>query len=234
MTKAKSKPSSPATAGRKAFHDRLGYRFENQKLLDEALTHSSLANRRPKHRHNERLEFLGDRVVGLVIADYLFGRFTDEQEGQLTARYHDCVKNQTLTKLAREIGIEEALGAQPGAGSRGKVLADALEAVIGAIWRDGGMEAVRPVVLDIWGGILGGAEGAAGGGSKDSKSRLQEYALDRGLGLPVYELVDRTGPDHAPEFTVAVKLGRQSTEASGPSKRRAEQGAAARLLEEIQ
>ena len=153
-----------------------------------------------------------------------------EREGMLTGRYHECVSNRTLARVARGIGLGEALDAQPGTGlaDTDRVLADALEAVIGAIWRDGGMGAVRPVILDLLGGTLEGGDGA-----KDSKSLLQEYALERKLGLPAYGIVGREGPDHSPEFTVSVQLGEHRAEASGPSKRHAEQKAAALLLGEL-
>ena len=227
MTRASPTRPKPIEAARKALLDRLGYRFRDEGLLDEALTHSSLENLEPGRKHNQRLEFLGDRVIGLVVADHLFGGLSDEREGALTGRYHECVNNRALAREARALGLGAALDAQPGAGlaDTDKVLADALEAVIGAIWRDGGMEAVRPVILGILGDAIEGGEG-----TKDSKTLLQEYALERKLGLPVYELVDRKGPDHAPEFTVGVRLGDHRAEASGPSKRDAEQEAAAILL----
>ena len=226
-----SPPSNPSRkAAREALLDRLGYRFKDEGLLEEALTHSSLENLKPGRRHNQRLEFLGDRVLGLVVADSLFGALAGEREGSLTDRYHECVSNRTLARQARAIGLGEALETQPGTSlaDTDNVLADALEAVIGAVWRDGGMEAVRPVLLNLWGGIIEG-----GGGGKDGKSRLQEYALERKLGYPDYALVDQRGPDHAPEFRVAVRLGGHEAEATGASKQQAEQKAAAILLKEL-
>ena len=227
MTRARPTRPKPTEAARKALLDRLGYRFRDEGLLDEALTHSSLENLEPGRKHNQRLEFLGDRVIGLVVADHLFGSLSGEREGALTGRYHECVNNRALARVARDLGFGAALEAQSGAGlaDTDKVLADALEAVVGAIWRDGGMEAARPVILGILGDAIEGGDGA-----KDAKTLLQEYALDRKLGLPVYEPVDRKGPDHAPEFTVAARLGEHRAEASGPSKRDAEQAAAAILL----
>ena len=217
-------------AARKALLDRLGYEFKDAGLLDEALTHSSLENLEPGRRHNQRLEFLGDRVIGLVVADGLFGMLEGDREGVLTDRYHECVRNPTLAEAARALGIGPALEVQPGTelADNDSVLADALEAVLGAVWRDGGIEAARPVVLRALGPVM-----EAGAGGKDAKSRLQEHALGLGPDLPEYELVSRSGPDHAPEFTVAVRLGERRAEAAGASKREAEQKAAAILLAEL-
>lgn len=207
---------------------RLGYRFKTTALIDEALTHPSLSTIEPDRRHNQRLEFLGDRVIGLVIADSLFGQIEDEREGLLTRRYAECVENAALARIARDLGIGPALAVQPNTSlaDTDKVLADALEALIGAIWRDGGMEAVRPVILAIWGELMEG-----GGHGKDAKSRLQEFALEKKMGLPAYAVLDRKGPDHAPEFIVSVSVKGTSAEATGPTKRQAEQRAATRLLE---
>ena len=230
MTRAR--PSRPGGAGdaRRALAERLGHRFRDEALLEEALTHSSLEGLQPGRRHNQRLEFLGDRVIGLVVADHLFGMLAGQREGALSGHYQECVNNRTLAGEARRLGVGEVLEAQPGAGleDNDSALADALEAVVGAVWRDGGMEAARPVVLGILGGVLEG-----GGRGKDSKSRLQELALDRGLGLPSYEIVARKGPDHAPEFKVAVRLGGRRAEASGATRRDAEKKAAEALLGEL-
>ena len=218
------------TEARAALLDQLGYRFRDESLIDEALTHPSMAVIDPGRSHYQRLEFLGDRVLGLVIADSLFSLVDDEREGLLTRRYAECVENAALARVARDLGIGPALRVQPNTNlaETDKVLADALEAMIGAIWRDGGMEAVRPVILSIWGNLM-----ETGSTRKDSKSALQEYALERKMGLPVYEVVDRSGPDHAPQFVIAVSLGEWRLEAKGASKRQAEQQAASLMLEEI-
>ena len=230
MTETGPPPPPSRKAARKALADRLGHRFKDGGLLDQALTHSSLEDLEPGLAHNQRLEFLGDRVIGLVVADSLFSRLSDGREGVLTARHHECVSNRTLARLARDIGVGDALDAQPGTSlaDTDTVLADALEAVIGAIWRDGGMEAARKAILRVWGEVLDGD-----GDGKDSKTRLQEHALGRRLGLPVYELVGRLGPDHAPEFRVAVTLEGRRAEGTGPSKREAEQVAASALLGDL-
>ncbi|XDZ64756.1 ribonuclease III [Alphaproteobacteria bacterium LSUCC0684] len=211
--------------------ERLGYRFGNRALLIEALTHPSYTDGSGRIPNNQRLEFLGDRVIGLVIADALFTAMAAEREGQLTRRYADCVENSRLARIARDLEIGRFLKVQPNTNlaETDKVLADALEAVIGAIWRDGGMEAASGVIASIWGDMITGEATVA----KDNKTRLQEYALDRKMGLPKYAIIDRTGPDHEPIFTVSVTLGEASLTATGMSKRSAEQQAAALMLEKI-
>ena len=218
------------TEARAALLDQLGYRFRDESLIDEALTHPSMAVIDPGRSHYQRLEFLGDRVLGLVIADSLFSLVDDEREGLLTRRYAECVENAALARVARDLGIGPALRVQPNTNlaETDKVLADALEAMIGAIWRDGGMAAVRPVILSIWGNLM-----ETGSTRKDSKSALQDSALERKMGLPVYDVVVRSGPDHAPQFVIAVSLGEWRLEAKGASKRQAEQQAASLMLEEI-
>lgn len=218
-------------AARAALLQRLGYQFQDSRLLDEALTHPSLATLDKGHRHNQRLEFLGDRVIGLVIADRLYAITRNQREGQLTRRYAECVENAALARIARDLGVGPALRVQPetNLADTDKVLADALEALMGAIWRDGGMEAVQPVILSIWDNLIVGTAEAR----KDSKSQLQEYALKHKLGLPEYTIADRQGPSHAPEFTIRLCLDGRVLEAKGTSKRQAEQKAAALMLEEL-
>ena len=245
MSRALPTRTSSMKAARKALLDRLGYQFKDGGLLDEALTHSSLEG--SGLRHNQRLEFLGDRVLGLIVADSLYGMYKSEREGLLTVRYQECVKNETLSRIARDLGIGEALKVMPGTRLTDNMLSDALEALMGAVWLDGGMEAVRPMLLGVMGRIMERGAGQddeaarkdgrprrkAGEGRKDSKTRLQELAQDRKLELPVYELVDQTGPDHAPEFRIVVRLEGLQAEASGPSKNQAEKKAAELLLKEI-
>jgi len=219
------------TAALDKLMERLGYRFGNTALLIEALTHPSFMSGNGDTANNQRLEFLGDRVIGLVIADALFTAMAAEREGQLTRRYADCVENSRLARIARDLEIGRFLKVQPNTSlsETDKVLADALEAVIGAIWRDGGMDAARRVISSIWGEKITGEATVA----KDNKTRLQEYALDRKMGLPKYAIIDRTGPDHEPLFTVSVRLGEEEITATGMSKRSAEQHAAALMLEKI-
>ena len=217
------------TAARKELLKRLAYQFKDEGLFDEALTHPSFNRIAPEQPDNQRLEFLGDRVLGLIIADSLFAKHPDVAEGVLSRRYADCVSNETLAQIARSLKIGEALSVQPNTnlGDVDKVLADALEAIIGAIWRDGGMVAVQPIIADIWKDVIAEAQGKA----KDSKTLLQEYMLKHKMSLPVYDIIDRKGTDHAPEFFVRLIAGDKVAEASGSSKQQAEQNAATIMLE---
>lgn len=211
----------------------LGHEFADPELLERALTHSSIANRaRPD---NQRLEFLGDRVLGLVIAEALLAEDKTAAEGQIAPRFNALVRKETCAEIATHIGIGEALilgrsEAQTGGRRKTALLGDAMEAVLAAVYRDAGMEKVRAVILKLWGDHIAKAEQDA----RDAKTRLQELAQARGESLPTYRVVDRRGPDHKPIFKIEVKLqsgGTASAEAS--SKRDAEQQAARRLLEEI-
>ena len=211
-------------AARTALQDKLGYQFKDQMLLAEALTHPSAIRQNQDIKHNQRLEFLGDRVVGLVIADTLFSSTDQEREGVLTRRYADCVENARLGQIARGLDIGSAMMVQSNTALNDvdKVLADALEALIGAVWRDGGMDAARRVILKIWGPLIDGHASDI----KDSKTRLQEYAHKMKIAVPKYKIVDRSGPDHAPVFTVMVTCGEYEATSEGSSKRLAEQAAA--------
>ena len=211
----------------------LGHKFERRDLLAEALTHASAAS--AIDRHNQRLEFLGDRVLGLVIAEALLAAFPGEQEGGLAPRLNALVRKETCAEVAEEIGLGAHLQmsrSEMATGGRKKtaLLADAMEAVIAAVYLDGGFDVARTVVSRFWAPRLD-THGAA---PIDAKTALQEWAQGRGLPLPVYELAHRDGPDHAPEFTVNAKLstGAQAT-GVGASKRGAEQEAAAALLAQM-
>jgi ribonuclease-3 len=218
-------------SARQALLKRIDYQFRDETLLEEALTHPSTNTSGNNRRHNQRLEFLGDRVIGLIMADILFGTMRDEREGSLTRRYADCVENTRLAKIAHELDLGSALETVPDDDEvkTDKVLADALEALMGAVWCDGGMEAVRPVVMQIWGDLLN----AGTNKQKDSKSRLQEFAMECKMPLPQYKLVGKTGPDHSPVFVIAVSFDDRLVEAEGASKREAEQRAASQMLAEI-
>ena len=218
-------------AARQALTERLGYSFRQSDLLNEALTHPSIMTTEGAEVNNQRLEFLGDRVIGLVIADALFSATDDEREGHLTRRYADCVENARLAKIARDLDIGSALVVQAKTNltDKDKVLADALEAVIGAIWRDGGIDAARRVIFAIWGTLIAANTAA----TKDFKTQLQEYAHQHHLALPKYTITDRTGPDHALVFTVLVSCGDHQASAEGTSRRSAEQGAAEAWLKEF-
>lgn len=209
-----------------------GYHFNNKALMREALSHPSLSE--PKSY--QRLEFLGDRILGLVIADMLFEKFPKDDEGQLNRRLSALVRGETIAKVVERIRLASHIRLSAGAeqeGTREKpaVLADIGEAVIGAIYLDAGLEAARSWILTNWGDLLDSDAST----TKDSKTQLQEWAQKRGKALPDYMMLDRTGPDHQPVFRVAVDItsvGR--AEAEGPSKRVAEQKAAYLLLEQLE
>jgi ribonuclease-3 len=204
-------------------------------LLDRALTHPSAATAaRP---HYQRLEFLGDRVLNLLIAEALLERFPDEPEGRLAPRLNELVRRETCAEIAREIELGAHLRldraeARGGGRRRETILADAMEAVIAALWLDGGPEAARAAVLRLWGPRID-AQGAAA--PQDAKTALQEWAQARGMAPPGYRVVERAGPDHAPRFTVEARLEDGAAEtAAAATKRGAEQAAAAALLGRLQ
>lgn len=211
----------------------LGHSFVDPQLLVEALTHpSAMARRAAPRRTYERLEFLGDRVLGLVVAELLWRRFPDEAEGELTRRHAGLVRREALVDVARaiELGryvIVSAGEAQAGARDNSSVLADACEAVIAALYLDGGLEVARRFVQRHWEPRIQ----AAVAPPRDAKTALQEWAQGRGQGLPVYETVSIQGPAHKRVFTVSAQVeGAERATASGSSKRAAETAAAAELL----
>jgi ribonuclease-3 len=212
---------------------RLGYRFADPDLLHRALTHSSAVppSRRIEHSY-QRLEFLGDRVLGLVVADMLYRRLPRANEGDLSRALNALVRKETCAAIARELdlGAELNLGdaeARTGGAQKEAILGDAAEAVIGAVYCDGGLGKAFDLVERLFGDYIvhAGTERA------DAKTTLQEWAQGRGLDPPHYEQVERTGPDHAPEFTIAIRLdGYNHIEATGPSKKLAEHKAAEKFL----
>jgi len=230
----------------------LGHSFARPELLAEALTHpsaSALPHRSAAkgHRRNraaspkaagrgyERLEFLGDRVLGLVIADLLWRRFATEPEGDLTRRLTHLVRRDPLARVAASIGLDRFLRLSPtemaaGAARNPGILADACEAVIAAIYLDGGFAAAFAFIERFWEPLI--AEMA--GPPSDPKTTLQEWAQGRGLPLPDYQLTATSGPDHALRFTVAARVsGFDEATATASSKRAAETAAAAALLERL-
>ena len=214
--------------------ERLGVPVLATPVLDEALTHPSASSRaRPD---NQRLEFLGDRVLGLVMAEALFARFPRAEEGVLAPRYNALVRKETCAEVAAELEIGPMLRlgrSETMAGGRRKtaILGDAMEAVIAAIYLDSGMDAARRAILTAW----GDRPAAAAATPTDAKTALQEWAQARGLAPPVYPELAREGPDHAPVFTVAARLGgHEDAVASAPSKRAAQQAAAAELLARLE
>ncbi|MFM8801948.1 MAG: ribonuclease III [Tagaea sp.] len=225
-------------SAREALEQALGHRFADPDLLTAALAHSSLGRKGDITRSGvgfERLEFLGDRVVGLVAADLLTRRFAGEQEGDLTKRLGQLVRRDTLAALAKSLGVGAALELSPseergGGREAAGVLADAFEACAGAIYRDAGFERAYAVVARLFEPLLD----ASLTPPHDPKSALQEWAQARGLGLPHYELVAQSGASHAPVFTVRVSVeGAAPETAEGPNKRDAERAAAGRLLARV-
>lgn len=217
----------------------LGHCFADPGLLTRALTHRSVMGlRRPAGAPaaddfaNERLEFLGDRVLGLVIADILFRRFGAEAEGQLAQRLAVLVSAPTLARVARASGIAGEIRtatASPGE-ETDTMLADACEAVIGALYLDGGLAPAATFIRAQWDALVDEAVAPP----KDAKSTLQEWAQGRGLPLPAYRVLAQEGPDHAPLFVVAVTVeGQGGAKGRGRSKRSAEQAAAAALLQNL-
>ncbi len=224
-----------AAADPAALRKWLGHGFSQPDLLVQALTHPSAATRRGAGEDSyERLEFLGDRVLGLIVADLLLARFPDEQEGSLAVRHTELVRRETLAEIAGEIGLERYLRLAKGEEAAGErhnpaLLANACEAVIGALYLDGGLDAAQAFVAPLWRERLE----AAVQPPQDAKTALQEWAQGRALGLPKYREVGREGPAHEPLFTIEVEVGGQGQEPArgeGRSKRLAEQAAATDML----
>ena len=217
-----------------ALEARLGYVFEDRALLDRALTHASTQSQgRSEVKHNERLEFLGDRVLNLLVAERLMAVYPASTEGDLSKRLAVLVNRATCAAVGREIGIGPALRLPGGETRRGArdqdtLLADAMEALLAAIYLEAGIDAVRPVVTAIWQSAFERIETV---GFKNPKSELQEWAAARKLGPPRYEVTGRVGPDHAPVFTVTVTVdGCAPAAGTGPSRQDAEKAAATALL----
>jgi len=218
----------------KAFEKRLGYHFETPKLLSEAVTHASMST--SNRDDNQRLEFLGDRVLGLVMAEALLKLDTGASEGQLAPRFNALVRKEACADVAREIDIGAVLRlgrSEMLSGGRRKqaLLGDAMEAVIAAVYIDGGFDAAREMILRLWGARTTSVKQDA----RDAKTSLQEWAQARGLEPPQYVLTKRSGPDHAPVFTIAARLSTgQTASATAGAKRAAEQDAAALLLAQLE
>ncbi len=222
------------SADLKALEGRLGYTFRTPDHLLRAVTHASISSStRPD---NQRLEFLGDRVLGLVMAEALLDADPAASEGQLAPRFNALVRKETCADVARTLGLGEVLKlgrSEMLSGGRRKeaLLGDALEAVIAAVYLDGGFEAAKALVLRLWGGRIGAVDSDA----RDAKTALQEWAQARGMPPPTYTEAGRTGPDHQPLFTVAVTLESGArAEAQAGSKRIAEQQAAKSLLARLE
>jgi ribonuclease III len=220
------KPAAELTA----FAARLGHDFRDPALLLEAVTHASMSA--PARPDNQRLEFLGDRVLGLVMAEALLAADTAAAEGTLAPRFNALVRKETCAAVARDIGLGDVLRlgrSEMMSGGRRKeaLLADALEAVIAAVYLDGGFAPAKALVLRLWGSRIATVREDA----RDAKTALQEWAQARGQTPPAYVELGREGPDHAPVFTIEARLADgTAARATAASKRQAEQAAARALL----
>ncbi|AHI24478.1 ribonuclease III [Komagataeibacter swingsii] len=224
----------------------LGYHFTRADLLLRALTHRSAAHERNGGRRarqgvakrgagsNERLEFIGDRVLGLLMAEWLLERFPDEQEGALGPRHAHLVSRTVLAQVAHVMGLQSALDvaeheARAGVRQMANVLADAVEAILGAMYLDGGLDPARAFVRRMWNESIV----AQARPPKDPKTALQEWVLGRGLPLPQYRVVSADGPSHAPRFVIAVDAQGKTGQGIAGSKRAAESDAASDLLRQL-
>ena len=211
----------------------IGYEFKDTGLLKQALTHRSAAK-----QHNERLEFLGDAVLGMIIARELYDKFPQVPEGKLTRMRSTLVKGDTLAELARESDVGELMNLGPGelksgGHRRSSIIADAMEAIIGAIYLEAGLEQTEQVVLHLWKSRINKLD--PNEHPKDAKTRLQEFLQSRKLPLPVYEVVKITGKDHAQTFVVHCQVANLNSplEGVGSGRRKAEQQAANLALETL-
>jgi len=217
----------------KALEARLGYRFADPELLDRALTHSSAVSPGKRIANSyQRLEFLGDRVLGLVVADLLYRRLPKANEGELSRSLNALVRKESCAAIARrlDLGHELNLGdseARTGGAQKDAILGDVTEAIIGAVYCDGGLGKAYELIE----GFFSDQIGLANSDRADAKTTLQEWAQGRGLEPPAYVETSRTGPDHAPEFTIEVRIaGFPVLTASGTSKKLAEHKAAEAFL----
>ena len=216
-----------------ALEARLGYRFADPELLDRALTHSSAVSPGKRIAQSyQRLEFLGDRVLGLVIADLLYRKLPKSNEGELSRALNALVRKETCALVARRLNLGPDLNlgdseARTGGAEKDAILGDVTEAIIGAVYCDGGLGRAYEMIESFFGDQVG----LAGSDRADAKTTLQEWAQARGLEPPDYVETERTGPDHAPQFTISVRIeGFTPLSASGSSKKLAEHKAAEAFL----
>ncbi|HYM18618.1 MAG TPA: ribonuclease III [Micropepsaceae bacterium] len=237
---ARSKPSATSGSAHEftddscqALEEKLGYRFSDPRLLSLALSHASVGQ-----ESNERLEFLGDRVLGLIVAEKLYADFPNQTEGGLAVRLNALVRREACSKVAEDVGLAPYLimaKAESGSGGRQKsaILSGACEAVIAAIYLDGGLDAARNFIMRYWQDAFSNLKPEL----RDAKTALQEWsqAAERpDRSQPRYSVKERVGPDHSPFFTVEVRIAGQEPECGeGPTKRDAEQDAARRLLQRL-
>ena len=230
-----SAPPSLAHPDRDACEAALGYKFKKPELLDRAMTHRSAVAGHAAEWSNERLEFLGDRVLGLIVSESLLERFPNTREGQLAPRLNSIVSRETCAVVGGELGLDRCLivdKAERAAGGQTKptLLANACEAVLGAVYLDGGLAAARKFVRKHWKTAFAASEEL----QRDPKSVLQEWAQGRKLSTPVYSLSRKGGSDHAPTFNAIVEIdGLEPATGSGGSKQDAERAAARAMLERI-
>jgi ribonuclease-3 len=217
----------------KRLQSRLGYNFRDIELLQRAISHRSVGA-----RNNERLEFLGDAILGFEVADKLYHRADDADEGQLSRMRAHLVRRETLAEIARslDLGAVLNLGAgelRSGGQSRDSILADAVEAIIAAVYLDGGLDEARALIRRLLGTRL--TEPTADIRLKDPKTRLQEYLQSIGHGLPRYEVLEISGEQHRQRFRVACSTGIVAdAEGEGSSRRKAEQAAAQTMLDALE
>jgi ribonuclease-3 len=216
----------------KDLEKKLGHRFKDSSLIERALTHASVRGGKADRGDNERLEFIGDRVLGLAIAEVLSAQHPDATEGELARRYNRLVRGEACARVARSIDLGQHLilsesEADSGGREKATILADAVEAVLGAVFLDAGFDKARTVVHRLWQEQSDNVPEV----TVDAKSQLQEWAQGQGFALPKYTVVARQGPDHAPHFTAEVLIaGKAPARGEGASKRIAEQAAARALL----
>ena len=212
---------------------RIGHVFRDRDLLEQALTHASVGATSPKTPNNERLEFLGDRVLNLMAAERLMELRPTAKEGELSKLINQLVNYQACAQVGREIGLPEALRLNAGAAKIGardndRILGDACEALIAALYLEGGLEVARAFFREAWISVFDGLDTPR---NKDAKTLLQEWAMARGLPVPAYVVVSSSGPSHAPTFTIEVRIpGFDPETAQGGSKREAEKAAADLML----
>lgn len=216
----------------RALEEKLGHRFEDRALLERALTHKSRGDGQRGFAHNERLEWLGDRVLGLLTAERLFGENSSAEEGELTQRFAAIVSGKNCADASRNLELSEVLTMSRGFSKQDieendTILGDAFEAVMAALWLDGGRAATAKLFEIVW-----NAGTTKSQSHPNPKSALQEWIQKKGLPTPRYTVLSRLGPDHAPQFEVEVRAGDLKAVAQGTSKQSAEQSAAALLLQQ--
>ena len=231
--KKKKRARSGSKAATAALEARIGHKFADSGLLTTALTHvSALKPTRKRGDSYQRLEFLGDHVLGLIVSDMLYRAFPNADEGELSKRLADLVRKESCADVAKALGFVDdiklgAVGAGVGARLRKSVLGDICEAVIGAVFLDGGYQAAAQFVERNWTERMHKLRRPL----RDPKTTLQEWAQGKGLPTPVYREIERTGPHHDPQFRIAVELpGLASAEGTGGSKRAAEKAAASAMI----